>query len=274
MQKIVALALASLFLFHLAPVARASAPRATQDGASTQEIPLTNKDVYAMVKAKIAPEVIVAKIESSRCHFETAPNVLAEMRYQGIPDAVLMAMIKAPYGSPQPAPKTKAGRAVAESAPTDIVEVVIPDGTPVEVETAYTVNSGDVEEGSAISFRVVRPVKVGDHVVIKAGASATARVTKAKKGGSWGRAGSLVWEMSDITALDSSRVPARFTKATKGDSKGGTVTTAVVVTSLLFWPAAPFWGFKKGKNAKVPAGKRFEVFTHGDATVKVGVPAE
>jgi hypothetical protein len=36
----------------------------------------------------------------------------------------------------------------------------------------------------------------------------------------------------------------------------------------VFWPAAPFWGFKKGKNAIFPAGKRFEAFVHGDVAVK------
>jgi hypothetical protein len=53
-----------------------------------------------------------------------------------------------------------------------------------------------------------------------------------------------------------------------GDSKGGTVATGVVLTSIVFFPAAPFWGFKKGKNAIYPAGKRFPAFVHGDVTIK------
>ena len=75
--------------------------------------------------------------------------------------------------------------------------------------------------------------------------------------------------MKDVTAVDGSRIPLEFAKRTKGDSKGGTVATAVIVTGVLFWPAAPFWGLKKGKDAKVPAGSRFEVAVHGNATVKV-----
>jgi hypothetical protein len=232
-----------------------------------------NKDIVGLVESGISADVIISVIEKTPCQFDVYPSVLSELKRKGVPDSVLQAMVEFPNGSVSFA-NSKPARKLSEDARTETVEVVIPDGTPVEVETAYTVSSGEVEEGSAISFRVVRPIKINDRVVVRPGASATARVTKAKKGGSWGRAGSLAWEMQDLVAVDSTRIPARFAKATKGDSKGGTVTTGIVVTGLLFWPAAPLWGFKKGKNATVPAGKRFEVFTHGDTTVKVKVPVE
>jgi hypothetical protein len=48
----------------------------------------------------------------------------------------------------------------------------------------------------------------------------------------------------------------------------------MVVTGLLFLPAAPLWGFKKGKDAKIPAGRRFDVMSHGDSVVKFGSNAE
>ena len=79
---------------------------------------------------------------------------------------------------------------------------------------------------------------------------------------------SNVWAMQDVITVDGAKVPLEFSKQTGGDSKGGTVTTAVIVTGVLFWPAAPFWGFKKGKDAKVPAGTRFGVTVHGNATVQ------
>ena len=75
--------------------------------------------------------------------------------------------------------------------------------------------------------------------------------------------------MQDVVAIDGSRVPLQFGKSTKGDSKGGTVATGMVVTGLIFLPAAALWGFKKGKDAKVPAGRRFDVMVHGDTVVSV-----
>lgn len=251
--------------------------------AFAQDIaPLTNADIVTMVRAKLAPALIVEKINTSSCAFDTFPSVLAELKYRGVPDEVLMAMVKAPHGARKTPSERQPGArgsrlAAGENSPgveatnesLVLAEIAVPDGTPLEVESSFTVSSGDVEEGSAVSFTVVHPVKINGVTVINAGARATARVTKAKKGGSWGRAGTLAWEMKDVVAVDGSKIPLEFAKRTKGDSKGGTVATAVIVTGVLFWPAAPFWGFKKGKDAKVPAGSRFEVAVHGNAVVKV-----
>jgi hypothetical protein len=237
---------------------------------------LTNQDILTMVRAKLASPLIIEKINSSSCAFDTFPSVLAELKYKGVPDDVLMAMVKAPRGQRPSAPAARPSSSSAgstlrvnESVSDELTEVIIPDGTPLEVESSFTVSSGEVEEGSALSFTVVHPLKVNGVTVIAAGARATGRVTKAKKGGSWGRAGTLAWEMKEVTAVDGSRIPLEFAKRTKGDSKGGTVATGVIVTGVLFWPAAPFWALKKGKDAKVPAGSRFDVAVHGNGTVKV-----
>lgn len=197
--------------------------------------------------------------------------MLAELKFKGVPDEVLMAMVQAPHGGRGATPKPQSRAEVPREVPTELTQLTIPDGTPLEVECAYTVSSADVEEGSAVSFNVVHPVIVNGVTLIARGARATARVTKAKKGGSWGRAGQIAWAMQDVMAVDGSRIPLEFSKSTKGDSKGGTVATGVIVTGVLFWPAAPFWGFKKGKDAKVPAGQRFEVVVHGAAVVQARV---
>jgi hypothetical protein len=247
--------------------------------AQTTLNPLTNADIMTMVRAKLPTALIIQKINTSPCAFDTVPSVLAELKYRGVPDEVLMAMVEAPHGK-RPTPTVRdgsqGGSTSTDSAPTNseeaatvLTEITVPEGTPLEVESTFNVSSGEVEEGSAVSFTVVDPVKINGVTVIAAGARATARVSKAKKGGSWGRAGTLAWEMRDVVAIDGSKIPLEFAKRTKGDSKGGTVATAVIVTGVLFWPAAPFWGFKKGKDAKVPAGSRFEVAVHGNAVVKV-----
>ena len=233
---------------------------------------LTNADIITMVKAKLPPALIIEKINSSSCNFDTFPSVLAELKFRGVPDDVLMAMVKAPHGARSSAPVANVAKPTEVSAV--LTAITIPDGTPLEVEVTYTVSSAEVEEGSAVSFNVVHPLVINGATVIARGARATARVTKAKKGGSWGRAGTLAWTMQDVIAVDGTKVPLEFSKSTRGDSKGGTVTTAVIVTGVLFWPAAPFWGFKKGKDAKVPAGRRFDVSVHGNAIVQAKVAAD
>jgi hypothetical protein len=236
--------------------------------------PLTNADILTMVRAKLPSNLIIQKINNSSCAFDTFPSVLAELKYKGVPDEVLMVMVESPHGGHASNPKTRSSVDKSRENPTELTQLTIPDGTPLEVECTYTVSSGEVDEGSAVSFNVVHPVIINGVTVIARGARATARVTKAKKGGSWGRAGQLAWAMQDVVAVDGSRIPLEFSKSTKGDSKGGTVATGVIVTGVLFWPAAPFWGFKKGKDAKVPAGQRFEVVVHGNAIVQARVATD
>ncbi len=256
-----------LCLLSVAPVF------AQQDSFSA----LTNRDIVMMVSAKLPSALIIEKISSSSCNFDTFPSVLAELKHKGVPDEVLMAMIQAPHGVRvvnAPAKSLRMGNTTREAAAAFTGPLTIPDGTALEIEATHTTSSGDVEEGTPLSFNVVQPVKINGVTVIARGARATARVTKAKKGGSWGRAGTLTWIMQDVVAVDGSKVPLQFSKRTKGDSKGGTVATGMVVTGLIFLPAAPLWGFKKGKDAKMPAGRRFDVMVHGDAVVTLGGNAD
>lgn len=166
-------------------------------------------------------------------------------------------------------------RANGTSGQLKSVEVKIPTGTSVEIETAFDISSAYVEEGDAISFRAVGPVKVNGLTVIAPSALATALIVKAKKRGHWGRSGKLAWSMRDIVAVDGQRIPLRFEREAAGEGKGGEVATKTVVTGgllLPLWPIAPvalLWGFKKGRDAVIPAGKRFVTFVSTDAVVSV-----
>lgn len=173
------------------------------------------------------------------------------------------------------------------------VELKIPAGTPVEVEVAYTVNSLDLKAGERISFRVLVPIVIDGVTVIADGALVTARVTKAKRGGHWGKAGKLAWTMEDVVAADSSRVPLAPETATRNDklwslepkpknnesamgegrvtgtSHVGEVAAVSIASGILFPPLALMGGFKRGENAILREGRRFVVAVAKDTTVKV-----
>jgi hypothetical protein len=222
--------------------------------------PLTNADVLKMVEARLASEVIVEKIKGSPCDFDTSPEALRGLKEAGVPDSLLLLMVMSPKCNPQPQP------------PPRRVAVSVPAGTTVELETAYTFNSQLTRKGDAVSFRVVNPVIVEGQVVVEKGAIATALVTKAERGGHWGRAGRIAWMMKEVTAADGSRIPLQFSGRTVGDSKGAKVATTMVVMGALMWPIAPvmlFHGFKRGENAVVPEGKRFDAAVFAPATVQV-----
>jgi hypothetical protein len=60
--------------------------------------PLSNKDILLMVESKMTADAIVKTIHDSACTFDTFPPVLQELKRRGVPDAVLLAMVEAPYG--------------------------------------------------------------------------------------------------------------------------------------------------------------------------------
>jgi hypothetical protein len=70
--------------------------------------PLSNKDVLVMVQKHVSEEVIIKAIKTSPCTFDIFPPVLQDMKRRGVSDAVLQAMIEAPYG---PAVQTAASSA-------------------------------------------------------------------------------------------------------------------------------------------------------------------
>ena len=53
---------------------------------------LTNDDVIKMVRAKLPDAVVVAKIKSSPCRFDTGTDTLIKLKQAGVSDAVLEAM--------------------------------------------------------------------------------------------------------------------------------------------------------------------------------------
>jgi len=225
--------------------------------AAYAQQPLTNADIINLVKSGLSAEIVAAKIKQSGGEFDTSPAKLKELKAAGVTEPVILAMIEVDS-------KGKTVIPASDSAP---VAVTLKGGTPVELELAYTVSSADLKEGDAVSFRVVQPIQVNGMIVVERGAPATARVVKAEGGKSWGRGGNLTWAIQDVVAVDNQKVPLDYSAGSKGNGAPGTMTTGIVLTSLVFWPAAPLWGFKKGKPAVIPAGKRFEVFVHGDATI-------
>ncbi|HEV2859934.1 MAG TPA: hypothetical protein VGX48_02885 [Pyrinomonadaceae bacterium] len=163
----------------------------------------------------------------------------------------------------------------AAGAPQSDAGVRLPPGTVVELEAAHTIDSQLFRKGDRVSFRVANPVVVEGSVVIEKGATATAVLTKAERGGHFGRAGRLAWVLKEVTAVDGTRVPLEFAGREVGDSKGAKVATRVAVTGAILLPIAPvalLHGFKRGANAVVPEGKRFDaVVAAAGATVKVAV---
>jgi hypothetical protein len=274
MKKLISAILLQLLIVQIMPspiVASAQEAAKSIQASQPSATALSNLDVLRMAKADFMAETIIAQIKSAPCNFVTTPAALQQLKEEGVPDAVILAMVMAPKSVIAEA------QSLSPSQPLKTITVKIPNGLAIEVEAPFTVSSQEVREGDAISFRVVNPVKVDGVIVIEPGATATARVIKASRGGHFGRAGRLAWTMRDVTAVDGTRIPLQASGRIVGDSHGAKVATQMIITGAIFWIAAPavlLHGFKRGENAILPAGKRLEVASQGETTVSATAPAD
>jgi len=112
--------------------------------ASAQEnvIELQNADVLNMIAGKVPAEVIISRIETSRCHFDTFPPVISELRFRGVPEEILVAMVAAPVGRPARPEHTRSEfsrKSSANSPAIDKSEPVTSDPVTNAVSSAQTV---------------------------------------------------------------------------------------------------------------------------------------
>ena len=159
-------------------------------------------------------------------------------------------------------------------------KVKVPAGTPLEIEAIHTVRSVNVKRNDFLSFRVLVPIKIEDVTVIDKDALVTGRIVEAKRGGRWGKAGKLSWIMTDVVAVDLSRIPVQISiespdnrNLIRGISHAGEVTARAIVLGALVPPAAAIGViagiFKRGGDAVLPEGKRFVIYVEKDTDVTV-----
>jgi PEGA domain len=138
------------------------------------------------------------------------------------------------------------------------------DGTPVKLRISETISSADAKVGQEIPFEVVEDVYVDQVAVLPKGATAIATVTEAEHKKSMGRAGKLFISISYARLADNEKVALRATQENRGGGHVGAMTTAIVATSIVFFPAAPLFLFIHGKDTTIPQGTEITAFVEGD----------
>ena len=137
-------------------------------------------------------------------------------------------------------------------------------GTPIKLRLSQTVTSATAKQGDEIPFEVMDEVQVNGVTVLKKGSTAIGVVTEAQSKKSMGRAGKLNMTISYARLVDGEKVALRAVSDNKGGSHTGAMTGAMVATSLIIWPAAPFFLFIKGKDITIPQGTAITAFIDGD----------
>ena len=95
---------------------------ASQDARRSQanSRALTNKDVVDMLSAGLTSEIVLAKIKSSDCEFDTSPDALKELKAASVPDGLILAMVQVPVASEESGtvePKAESSEPLVQQSP-------------------------------------------------------------------------------------------------------------------------------------------------------------
>lgn len=78
------------------------------------------------------------------------------------------------------------------------------------------------------------------------------------------RGGKLNMNIDYVRLASGEKLPLRGVQEVKGGGHTGAMTGAIVATSIVFFPAAPFFLFMHGKDISIPKGHEVTVYTNTD----------
>ena len=129
--------------------------------------------------------------------------------------------------------------------------LTIPDGTPIKLRLAQTVSSGHARTGDPLDFVVVRDVSVGGFTIIPAGTVARGSITGVKSRRLLGIGGNVALKLDSVELANGDRIGLRARMDVKGRSRTKLMAAAMIVTGLVFLPAAPIFLLTRGHESTV-----------------------
>jgi hypothetical protein len=149
------------------------------------------------------------------------------------------------------------------AAPSNRVqdEIVVIEGTPINVVTVKEVSSKEAKPNDPVDFTVADDLVINGHVIVRKGTPATGSVINSEKGGYMGKSGKLGVQVESTTTSSGERLKLRAAKGREGDDK----TTSTMVLSMI----SPAFLFRKGSDAKIAPGTVVTVYVAEERRFRV-----
>src|SRR5712692_2618671 len=146
---------------------------------------------------------------------------------------------------------------------------VLEDTTPVRLRLNRTISSADSHVGDTVDFEVLQDISVNGTLVIPKGGLAFGTVTEAQAKRRMARGGKLDINIDYVKLVSSEKAALRAVKEVKGGGHTGAMTGGIVATSIVFFPAAPFFLFMHGKDISIPKGTEITAYVSGDLKLDI-----
>jgi PEGA domain len=177
--------------------------------------------------------------------------------------SLLVVSSPAQSGSPSTAQQPQAQPAIQTDF-TSKKGFVLEEQTPVRLRLNRTISSADAHVGDTVDFEVLDDITVNGSPVIAKGALAFATVTEAQAKRRMARGGKLDINIDYVKLVSGDKAALRAIKDVNGGGHTGGMVAGMVVTSLVFFPAAPFFLFMHGKDISIPKGTEITAYVNGD----------
>lgn len=171
-----------------------------------------------------------------------------------------------------PAASTAQQPAQQEAQTTSLTSTkgfVLEEGTPVRLRINRTVSSADAHVGDTVDFEVLDDVSVNGTLVVPKGGLAFATVTEAQAKRRMARGGKLDINIDYVKLASGEKAALRAVKDVSGGGHTGGMVGGMLVTSLVFFPAAPFFLFMHGKDITIPKGTELTAYVNGDMKLDI-----
>lgn len=220
---------------------------------------LNNDAVLKMLKAGLSDDLVVNAINQQPGNYSVSVNDLIGLKTAGVPERVIAAMLNKNHGGgAAPTVATSPSPTVAHQP------LILHDETPVRLRLNRNVSSADATVGESVDFEVLDDLKIDDVLVIARGGTAIATVTQAQAKRRMARGGKLDVNIDFVRLVNGDKAALRAVKQTSGGGHTGAMTGAIVATSLVFLPAAPFFLFMHGKDVTIPKGTEITAYVNGE----------
>ena len=140
-------------------------------------------------------------------------------------------------------------------------EIVVTEGTPINLITAKEILTREVKPDDPIEFTVAEDLTINGQVVVRKGTRTIASVIIPEKGGYLGKSGKLAIHIESTTTSDGQPLRLRAAKDRVGNEK----TTSAMLPAVI----DPTLLFQHGREPKIAPGRAITVYVAEEKRFRV-----
>ena len=157
----------------------------------------------------------------------------------------------------------------SQGLPAAPAELVLPNGTPVELQSMQTISSARAHKGDRVDFVVAKDVQSAGFTIIGAGARAQGSIIGVKGKRPLGMGGDVIIKLDSVELATGDSVALVARKEFKGKSHTIRMGVAMAIAAAIYLPAAPAFILARGRDSTVLKGTELTAYTRTDSPVEI-----